>query len=444
MANQDLLANGSAAKLEDIASQLPLNKLASLIKTILLVPAEWVTLTKSDIPSRQMRQVQKALPFALEEQLASDIDDLHFAIGSLKKDQAIPVAVVAREKIQQWIDDCEQAELYPDRILPDVLALEALPNRYALLLEGGRAVCRTGENSGLAVAEGQLPIMLDALLNEVRGNINEQATKDQQHSSDKSVHPKASDIGESSAEEESSAQVSFTLILGPRHEGVEIPTDVLEADLAGGEFGTAVQVLVQPINGSVTTLLARQLLSTEFERNSINLLQGEFKVEKKLGSSIKCRWQPVAATVAIFIVVHLGMMIGQTAYYDQEADLYQAQSVKLFKSWFPDVRRVKDIRAQLTEKITGVRSAQGDAFMTLIYDSGEQIHALNQGGSKKISLNRVVYDESQNNLRIDMLISSLGDLDQLKSKLEAKGLQVQIDQATQDNNQVKARLRIKS
>ena len=49
---------------------------------IVLVPATTVLTTTVDIPIRGGSRLQAALPFALEEHLADDVEDLHFAAGA--------------------------------------------------------------------------------------------------------------------------------------------------------------------------------------------------------------------------------------------------------------------------------------------------------------------------------------------------------------------------
>ena len=44
------------------------------------------------------------MPYALEEQLADDIDDLHFAIGKRPSGlRRTPVAVITRSLMDQWL-----------------------------------------------------------------------------------------------------------------------------------------------------------------------------------------------------------------------------------------------------------------------------------------------------------------------------------------------------
>src|SRR6476619_1577728 len=52
-------------------------------RTVLVLPASEVTLAEPDLPPvRGSARIAQAVPFALEEHLASDVDNLHFAIGT--------------------------------------------------------------------------------------------------------------------------------------------------------------------------------------------------------------------------------------------------------------------------------------------------------------------------------------------------------------------------
>src|SRR5450755_1448661 len=62
-----------------------------------LVPGTDVLLLEPEVPARAGTKLAQIVPCALEEQLADDIDDLHFAIGRRSADSLrTQVAVVAR------------------------------------------------------------------------------------------------------------------------------------------------------------------------------------------------------------------------------------------------------------------------------------------------------------------------------------------------------------
>ena len=68
-------------------------------KVIVLVPSADVLTTSVDIPIKGGARLQAALPYALEEHVAEDIEKLHFAAGTRRSNGKIPVAVVNRERL---------------------------------------------------------------------------------------------------------------------------------------------------------------------------------------------------------------------------------------------------------------------------------------------------------------------------------------------------------
>ena len=83
-------ARSGPARSGTVADALPL---AAGRRVLLLVPGSEVALAEPELPLRGGARVAQAVPFALEEHLASDVDALHFAIGS-RADSAMgtPVA----------------------------------------------------------------------------------------------------------------------------------------------------------------------------------------------------------------------------------------------------------------------------------------------------------------------------------------------------------------
>ena len=73
-------------------------------RVCVLVPGAEVLLAEPEVPVRAGAKVQQLVPYALEEHLAEDIDELHFAVGKRIGESArAPVAVVARAPIEAWL-----------------------------------------------------------------------------------------------------------------------------------------------------------------------------------------------------------------------------------------------------------------------------------------------------------------------------------------------------
>ena len=129
-------------------------------KVIALVPAFSVLRVAAEIPVRAASKVLKALPFAMEEQLAEDVDDLHFAMGKRDTDDRVPVAIVQREKMDAWLEQIESAGFDLAGIYSDGDSLGEIPNTAVLLVESERVSLR--EPSG-EIATADL-MGLDAML----------------------------------------------------------------------------------------------------------------------------------------------------------------------------------------------------------------------------------------------------------------------------------------
>ena len=68
-------------------------------RTVIILPAAEATLAAPELPVRGGARIAQAVPFALEEQLASDLDTVHFAVGTRtppRPDRGTPVVMVSR------------------------------------------------------------------------------------------------------------------------------------------------------------------------------------------------------------------------------------------------------------------------------------------------------------------------------------------------------------
>lgn len=119
---------------------------------IVLVPGTEVLTLFADIPARGARLLT-ALPFALEDQVADDIENLHFAAGSRRDDGSVPVAVVNREKLAEWLALLEDAGIEPRRIVADNHGLARTPNTLSMLLGDGLVMFNDGGQTEFVIPE---------------------------------------------------------------------------------------------------------------------------------------------------------------------------------------------------------------------------------------------------------------------------------------------------
>ncbi|MDJ0814092.1 MAG: type II secretion system protein GspL [Woeseiaceae bacterium] len=113
---------------------------------IALVPATGALTTSVDIPVKRGPRLLAALPFALEEQLADDVENLHFAAGIRREDGRLPVTVVARHLLDGWLEDLENAGISPMRVVPENHGLARIPGSMSVLVAEDRVMFNDGDD----------------------------------------------------------------------------------------------------------------------------------------------------------------------------------------------------------------------------------------------------------------------------------------------------------
>ena len=130
--------------------------LAGAAEVVVLVPAEDVLLTTATLKARSRAQLLQALPYAVEDQLLSPLEDLHFAAARTTGD-AVGVAVVAKATLRGWLERLVAAGIRPDVLIPESLALTADAATTPVLLEDARALVRLAPWSAVACSLVELP-----------------------------------------------------------------------------------------------------------------------------------------------------------------------------------------------------------------------------------------------------------------------------------------------
>lgn len=118
---------------------------------VLLLDAVRVRLTAADVPARSETQLVRALPFALEEALAEEPEDVHVAIGPRSSASPRPVAVVNRRWLEHELDALTAAGIERVSASSEALAVPVADDACAVVLDGSRAVFRGGACLGGAL-----------------------------------------------------------------------------------------------------------------------------------------------------------------------------------------------------------------------------------------------------------------------------------------------------
>lgn len=148
-----LAAPGDAAQTGEWhpdAGDPTLSLLAQRHPAWVLVPASDCAFHRVTLPAGARRNAQQALAFLLEEQLATEIEESHFALIHRDKSDCA-VAVVGREKMRAWQAWCEGLGLNVLALTPDALALPQNPTGWSAVRCGEQWLFRCETCSGMAV-----------------------------------------------------------------------------------------------------------------------------------------------------------------------------------------------------------------------------------------------------------------------------------------------------
>jgi len=134
----------------EIIAEVPVSKRVRRIVGV--VPGEHVGLREVQVPARNRAKALSAIPYILEDNLATDVEDLFFALLRWDSGRAL-VAVVEQERMRTWCESARSLSRPIDAMLPDYLLLPAHPQaRYTVAVRDDGCICVRGpENDGMCL-----------------------------------------------------------------------------------------------------------------------------------------------------------------------------------------------------------------------------------------------------------------------------------------------------
>ncbi|MCW9003798.1 MAG: type II secretion system protein GspL, partial [Gammaproteobacteria bacterium] len=143
-----------------------LGQIARGYRTTLLIDSSHINLTQVNIPSQNRQRQLLAIPYALEDALADDIDELHFAAGKRQTDSNIPVITINRALLEEIISDFKDAGIFIETLSADALALPLNNHQWTLLLNDNHALIKTAAFTAYYCDLDILPVFLHTLINQ--------------------------------------------------------------------------------------------------------------------------------------------------------------------------------------------------------------------------------------------------------------------------------------
>lgn len=139
-----MVLNGDGHVIESPES-VPLSAVAGRCagrQVTVLLPAQEIVCCIAQVPATSPARLRQMLPFSLEDDFACDIDQLHFAAGARSEGDAMAVSVIARDRLDAWIDALTNAAIEARGICSEADAVPDTPGSVTLFLEGRKILGR--------------------------------------------------------------------------------------------------------------------------------------------------------------------------------------------------------------------------------------------------------------------------------------------------------------
>ena len=103
------------------------------LRTEVVLIGNDITIKTVDIPGSNTKQRLKAAPFAMEEQLATDVEDMHFSYRANKDSQAIQVTAIEHDAFKAYLTALEDLQITAHRIVPMAALLDTPEDCISLM-----------------------------------------------------------------------------------------------------------------------------------------------------------------------------------------------------------------------------------------------------------------------------------------------------------------------
>ncbi|HTV53090.1 MAG TPA: type II secretion system protein GspL [Steroidobacteraceae bacterium] len=365
-----------------------------------IAPAPDVVLTDVEVPIKSGTKVQQLVPFALEEQLAEDIETVHFAVGKRSAEAVrTPVAVVARTLIEQWLAGLREAGLDPEFLYPESELLPLNPGQTVALLDQPFVTVRPA---------GALPttLPLDAL-------------------------PEALALAEqrgagapSPLERTGSGLVLYTGAAEWQHCSRQVET---VRDRFDG-------IKVQLLTDGPLVLFATQLPRAATQ--AINLLQGSYAPASRKQSGWRA-WRVAALLLVGLVVLHAAGSAAELMMLKRSEHKLDASIEAAFRAAMPAEHTTAHARQRMEQRLIELRG--GGSANGLLGALGALAQA--RGATPGVIVQALSFREGA--LEMKLSAPNVEALDHISQALQASGWQAQLTSGNAAGSAYEGRIQIK-
>ena len=338
-------------------------QLAALVagtKLTVILPCQHISLHAPTLPTRSERHIRESLPYALEEDLAGDLEDSHFAFRKVSGG-VVHAAVIRQVVMDHYRQRLQALGLQPDQLIPEAyLCSKGMPclfvhdDYFVFIKSTADVFC-----GSVAQLADCLPLFQE----------DEPEVWDLRH-----ARANPLPVGQLRVRE-GTAQALFT----------ELATDYPQA-------------------------------------TAVNMLQGDYAVQKGQGHWTYYQYAAMVALL-VFVVGFVELWLNND-WLQQRYQVLTAQAEQVYRTTFPQAKQVEDPRVQMEQQLQRIQTAaaaRSTDFIGVLANTGEVLQRFGKGrisrlmfqqGQLRVELR--VPDEAM----IQRMVEALQDLHTVQVTLE--------------------------
>ncbi len=358
---------------------------------IIYVPGQDVLLSQVNLPDNRRKQLINALPYALEDELIDDVENLHCVLATKVQPGLYNTAVVTHEKMQLWTDSLENAGIRVLRLLPDTLLPPFEENSWSIFSEDNtdQVLVRTDQEQGFICSRENLITFI-----------------------------------QKAAAQEGNAPEIIKLF-----HSESVDESALEVAVSGH---SKLQWMDTPQLEDALSLLTLQTESTDF-----NLLQSRYAPRSRIKQHLR-PWYASAALLGLLLLTGLATNIIQNASLQTKNTQLEQEIITTFRQAFPEIKRIVNPQAQMRHHLSRLRgsSKTGPSFAKMLSTIGPLAKR-----EKNLLVQHLRYQKGQMELLIDL--PDLQTLERFKQTLSSRTpWNVELKSANSSDNKVQGRILI--
>ena len=366
-------------------------------KVAVILPANEALVTESDAPAKSAAKLAQVIPYALEERVADEIENLHFALG--ERDSVtgrVPVVVIARARIDERLAELRAAGLNPSAIYSEASLLPAMPGQMIALLDGDSLTLRSADGA---------PLVMPAL------SIND-----------------AFEIALASQPApipglEASAP---GLLIYAGHDEWQAHEQAVDA---WRDRFTGVKVQLLP-HGPLGVLAPAAAAG-----DAVNILQGSMAVSSPMEKGWRA-WRVAAVLAGVLLCLHLGSRFFELQRLKKTEATLNASIEDAFRVAMPGAQNTTDARRRIAQRLEEVRSGGGGALLPAL-----AALAVARNAAPSTTIEGINYREGVLDLRV--IAPDAASLDAIGQQLRAASWQADIKDLTASGDSYRGRLQIR-